>query len=110
MVSLFFRFKILSLVQVRVIDLNENYFPDGTLDENNDLYENTTIYLDSNYILSKKNFTDLELISIFLTMFYSTNITQASFADVMKTFQMITAYDLRSMLQEANDNNNLVSS
>jgi hypothetical protein len=46
---------------VRVIDLNENYFPEGTLDENKYFYENTTIYLDSNYILSKKNFTDLEI-------------------------------------------------
>ena len=27
-------------------------------------------------------------------MFYSTNIAQASFVDVMKTFQMIRAYDL----------------
>jgi hypothetical protein len=61
LVSLFFRLKILSLEQVRVIDLNENYFPEGTLDENKYFYENTTIYLDSNYILSKKNFTDLEI-------------------------------------------------
>jgi hypothetical protein len=28
---------------VRVIDLTENYFPEGTLDENNDFYERVRV-------------------------------------------------------------------
>ncbi len=79
---------------MRKIDLFQSYCPEDTLDENKDSYDHDRIYLDSNDILAKNNFNDLELNSIFLTMFYSTNITQASFADVMKTFQIMTPYNL----------------
>ena len=74
--------------------MNENYFLEGTLDENSDYYESDYIYLLPNDMLEKNTFNDLELNSLFLTMFYNTNITQASFSDVMKTFQMITTLKL----------------
>jgi hypothetical protein len=70
--------------------VNQNYLPEGTLDDNTDNFQNDNIYLLPNDILEKNTFNDLELNYLFLTMFYNTNITQASFSDVMKTFQMIT--------------------
>jgi hypothetical protein len=60
------------------------------LAENSVHYENDNIYLLLNDILDENTFNDLELNSLFLTMIYSTNLTQASFSDVMKIFQMIT--------------------
>jgi hypothetical protein len=86
----------MTLGEVREIDLYQSYYcPEGTLNDNHD---HDRSRLDSNDILAKNNFNDFELNSIFLTMFNSTNLNQASFADVMKTFKIIILYIFDEMV------------
>ncbi len=82
--------------EIESIDLNQIHSPQDTLQfySNNNLNVTDKIQMDSNDIFEKNTLNDLELNSIFLTMFYNANLTQTSFCDLMKTFKMITNLEI----------------
>jgi hypothetical protein len=76
------------------IDSTEINLPNEPLDSNHYFNEKDETHLNTHALFEENIFSDLELNSIFLAMFYNTNITQTGFCDIMKTMKMITNMEL----------------